>query len=43
MAQAEAAAPRGKIPCLVLHEHRKSHLDDLVLMRLGDLKDIVGD
>ncbi len=43
MSQAEAAAAPEKIPCVVLHEHRKSHLDDLVVMRLGDLKDIVGD
>ncbi len=43
MAQAKAAAPVTKIPCVVLHGHGKSHLDDLVVMRLGDLKDIVGD
>ena len=42
MSQAEAAAAPEKIPCVVLHEHGKSYLDDLVVMRLGDLKDIVG-
>ena len=43
MSQAKAAASPEKIPCFVMHEHGQSHYDDLAVMRLGDLKDIVGD
>ena len=42
MAQAEAAAGTGKIPCVVMHEERQEYKNSLVIMRLKDLKDIIG-
>lgn len=43
MGQAVAACEDGKIPCVVIHEGGEPHTDDLVVMRLYDLKDIVGE
>lgn len=36
--QARRAAPRGKIPMVVLHELNARYEDDLVVLRAGDLK-----
>jgi hypothetical protein len=41
MAQAEAAARDGKVPVVVLHERGQRHADDLVVLRLGDLEELL--
>ena len=41
MDQAVAAARDGRIPAVVLHEHGKHHSNDLVLLRLGDLEELL--
>ncbi len=43
MAQAEAAAEDGKVPVLVMHEERQEYGNSYVVMRLKDLRDLVGD
>ena len=43
MAQAEAAAPDGKVPVVVLHEERQPYAEAFAMMRLRDLREIVGD
>jgi hypothetical protein len=43
MAQAEAAARDGKVPVVVLHERGQRHADDLVVLRLGDLEELLFD
>lgn len=42
MSQAESDAANGKIPCAVLHEERQRYEDSLVVLRLRDLKKILG-
>jgi hypothetical protein len=41
MAQAEAAARDGKIGVVVLHEAGSRHEQDLVVLRLGDLEELL--
>jgi hypothetical protein len=41
MVQAEAAARDGKVPVVVLHERGQRHADDLVVLRLGDLEELL--
>ena len=40
MAQAVANAPSGKTPIVVLHEARKHHAHDYVVVRLSDLEEL---
>lgn len=40
MAQAEVNAA-GKVPVVVLHEKYKRHVDDLVVLRLSEFRDLV--
>lgn len=42
MAQAEAAAQEGKIACVVMHEERQKYGESLVIMRLKDIRDLLG-
>lgn len=42
MGQAVAACAESKIPCVVMHEGGSQHTDDLVVMRLYDLEDLIG-
>lgn len=42
MGQAVAACADDKIPCVVMHEGGSQHTDDLVIMRLYDLEDLIG-
>lgn len=42
MAQAEAAAGGDQLAVVVLHEERKRHSEDLVVLRLGDFIDWFG-
>jgi precorrin-3B methylase len=41
MVQAEAAARDGKVPVVVLHEAGCRHEQDLVVLRLGDLEELL--
>ncbi len=43
MAQAEAAAENGKLPVLVMHEERQKCGNSYAVMRLKDLRGLVGD
>lgn len=38
MAQAARNASDGKLPLVVLHESGRRHVDDLVMLRLGDFE-----
>ena len=41
MDQAVAAARDGRIPAVVLHEAGCRHAQDLVVIRLGDLEELL--
>lgn len=43
LAQARAAARPGQVPIVVLHQTGQHHADDLVVLRLADFVDLVGD
>lgn len=40
MNQAVQVAPAGKIPTLIMHEAGRHHVDDLVVLRLGDVLEL---
>lgn len=42
MAQAQANAPPGRVPCVVLHEVGARHASDLVMLALGDFEQWLG-
>jgi hypothetical protein len=42
MRQAEASARSGQLPAAVLHESQRRHVNDLVVVRLGDWLDWFG-
>jgi len=42
MRQAELAAPEGRIPCVVCHEYQQEYGDSLVIMKLRDIRDLLG-
>ncbi len=39
MAQAVASRKRGQVPIVVLHEQRKRHADDFVVLKMQDFRD----
>ncbi len=43
LAQAARNASDGKLPLVVLHESGRRHVDDLVVLRLGDFEAWFGD
>lgn len=43
LAQATRNASAGKLPLVVLHESGRRHVDDLVMLRLGDFEQWFGD
>jgi len=40
--QAEAGAPDGRLPIVVLHQAGRPHTDDLVMLRLSDFVEWLG-
>ena len=41
MAQAQANAPPGRVPCVVLHEVGARHASDLVMLRLREFTECI--
>ena len=41
MAQSAANAPSGKVPIVVVHQVGEPHVEDLVMIRLGDFAALV--
>jgi len=42
MQQAEASARSDQLPVVILHEKAKRHIDDFVVVRLGNFRDWFG-